>query len=334
MREVSKLARVSVMTVSNVVNRRYQFVGEKTRARVERVIRETNFHPNATSRKLRSRREYSVGMVIVDDNPAYLQDPFITEIVAGFSNHLSLHNYSLSLQGILPNRLVDAAIFSTVGLDAICFMSCGSTRARQKMIEFLRSRRQPIVLIQETLNLEDDDIAVINQDDYSGGQMIAAHVLAKGARKLLLIVPSMEWPAIEERRRGIEAAIRESHPGATLDVLVGPGEDFDQTQRALQHYIHVNGLPDAMLGGNDRLAIACLRHLQDKGLRAPQDVLVTGFNGFQSSRYTTPTLTTVISPATEMGQQAGAIVIRRLQTGHFAKNRITYPVRFQQGGST
>lgn len=334
LREVSRLARVSVMTASNVVNRRYKFVGEKTRARVERVIKQINYHPNATSRRLRGRQEYSVGMVIVDDTPAFLQDPFITELVAGLSNHLSLNNYSVSLQGVAPDRFQEAAIFSTVGMDALCVVNCGSPETRQHNIEFLRKLRQPIVLLQETLNLEDDDIAIINQDDFAGGEIIASHVLAKGARKLLLIVPSMEWPAIEERRRGIEAAIRQSGAGASLDILVGPGEDFGQTQAALRHYLRDNGIPNAILGGNDRLAIACLRYLQNEGHHVPRDVMVTGFNGFESREYTNPTLTTVISPASEMGQFAGATIMRRLQGDRFTKNRTLYPIRFQQGGST
>ncbi len=72
LREVSKLAGVSVMTVSNVVNKRFQYVSDKTRARVEKVIKEIRYHPNLTSRRLRASQEFSVGMVIVDDTPAFL----------------------------------------------------------------------------------------------------------------------------------------------------------------------------------------------------------------------------------------------------------------------
>src|SRR5690606_26379541 len=106
-----------------------------------------------------------------------------------------------------------------------------------------------------------------------------------------------------------------------------------KTQTALRKYLSETEIPDAILGGNDRLAIACMRHLQDEGFQVPQDVMVTGFNGFESHRYTNPTITTVTSPASEMGQYAGATVMRRLQTGQFTNNRTVYPVRFQQGGS-
>jgi len=333
LKEVAQHAGVSVMTVSNVVNKRFQYVGTKTRVKVERIIKELDYIPNPTSRRLRGAKEYSVGMVIADDAPAFLQDPFINELVAGISNHLSMNNYTLSLQGVSPDRFQEAAIFSMVGMDALCVVNCGSVEARRRNIEFLAKRGMPVILLQETLPIDSDDFAVINQDDFSGGHMIASHVLAKGAKKLLLMVPSMEWPAIEERKRGVLAALEQLDNGATLQIITVPDEDFTQAQAALRNHIRTHGAPDAVLGGNDRLGIACLRFLQDEGMKVPGDVMVTGFNGFESHRYTNPALTTIISSAAEMGRYAGALIIQRLQSVQFAKQITRYPVRFQLGGS-
>jgi LacI family transcriptional regulator len=218
-------------------------------------------------------------------------------------------------------------------MDALCLVNCGPAKTRARNIEYVKSLGRPVVLLQETLEVADEEVAVINQDDFSGGSMIAEHVLSRGAKRLLMLVPSMEWPAIEERRRGIESAVGERGKGTSLEVLECPDEGFPQTQLALRNYMREHGAPDAILGGNDRLGIAALALLQEEGQRVPEDIRVTGFNGFESHRYTNPTLTTVISPASEMGQFAAASVIRRLQIGKFANNKTLYPVRFQQGGS-
>jgi LacI family transcriptional regulator len=66
----------------------------------------------------------------------------------------------------------------------------------------------------------------------------------------------------------------------------------------------------------------------------PKDLIVAGFNGFDVWRFTTPTLTTVVSPAYEMGRHAGELLIGRLQNGEFAKRRVVLPVRLQIGEST
>ena len=333
LKDVAKLAKVSVMTVSNVVNGKDEFVSKKTQKLVNKIIEDIGYRPSATSRKLRSMQEFSVGMLIVDDSPAFLEDPFIAEIVAGLSNHLSSNSYSLNIQGIQPSDFSKASLFSNVGTDAICAILCGSETSRQKKIDELLTLRQPIIIFQDTLRFEDKNIALINQDDYEGGYDIASHVLANGARNLLFLVPSTEWPAIEERKRGIRAAVDAVDTPVQLSVLICSGEDFKETQTAIRINEEKHGLPDAILGGNDRLGIAAMRYYQDLGFGIPDDLMITGFNGFESWRYTNPPLTTIISPAYQMGQHAGATIIRRLQTNVFARNEVLFPVRFQQGGS-
>jgi len=62
--------------------------------------------------------------------------------------------------------------------------------------------------------------------------------------------------------------------------------------------------------------------------------VIAGFNGFDVWRYTTPTLTTVVSPAYEMGRHAGEMLIQRLRNGAFPKRNVSLPVRLQVGEST
>lgn len=333
LKDVAKLANVSVMTVSNVVNGKNEFVGKETRKAVEKIIEQIGYRPSATSRRLRNMQEYSVGMLIVDDSPAFLEDPFITKIVAGLSNHLSSNSYSLSIQGVQPQDFSKDAIFTKVGTDAICVILCGSSTSRREKINELLTLRQPVVAFQETLDFKNKNVAMVNQNDFHGGHDIALRVLSKGARKLLLLTPTMEWPAIEERKRGVYAAIAELDPSVNIDTLLCPDEEFSATQVAIRNYEEKYGRPHAIIGGNDRLGVAAMLYYQDIGLEIPKDLMITGFNGFETWKYTTPTLTTIISPAYEMGQYAGALIIRRLQTNVFSKKKTQFPVRFQQGGS-
>jgi LacI family transcriptional regulator len=66
----------------------------------------------------------------------------------------------------------------------------------------------------------------------------------------------------------------------------------------------------------------------------PKDLMIAGFNGFDVWRYTTPTLTTVLSPAYELGRYAGELLIHRLRSGDFPKRSIVLPVSLQIGEST
>lgn len=333
LRDVADLAGVSPMTVSNVVNEKFQFVGKETVKRVEAAIRKLNYRPSATSRRLRSMSAFSVGMVVVDENPAFLEDPMITEIVAGLSNHLSRNEYSVTIQGIGPEDFSDATVFSAIGTDAVCAILCGSDEVRSKYVDFLLTMSQPIVVFQETIRSKDQLFAVVNQDDYGGGRELGQHLLETGAKKLLFLQPSTHWPAMHERYRGLSDVIL-AQSGLELQQLTCPREDFRETQAVVGRHIEKHGLADCIVGGNDRLGIAAMRYLQDNGYEVPRDVLVSGFNGFESSLYTNPPLTTVVSPAYEMGQYAGKLILQKLQTGRYAKRRTLFPVAFRPGAST
>ncbi len=70
------------------------------------------------------------------------------------------------------------------------------------------------------------------------------------------------------------------------------------------------------------------------GIREPKDLVIAGYNRFDVWRCTSPTMTTVVSPAYEMGRQAGELLIQRLRSGSFSKRNVVLPVRLQIGEST
>jgi LacI family transcriptional regulator len=92
--------------------------------------------------------------------------------------------------------------------------------------------------------------------------------------------------------------------------------------------------PDAIVAATDSMAAAALKACELTGLKVPKDLVMAGFNGFDVWRYTSPTMTTVVSPAYEMGRLAGELLIQRLKTGSFSKRSVVLPVRLQVGEST
>ena len=76
---------------------------------------------------------------------------------------------------------------------------------------------------------------------------------------------------------------------------------------------------------NPKLGIATLKLLKTKGLKVPEQVMVTGFNAFEFWQFSDPVLTTVRSPGYELGQVAGREMIQRLETGAFSTLAIKLP---------
>ena len=105
------------------------------------------------------------------------------------------------------------------------------------------------------------------------------------------------------------------------------------TQLAIGRYVDREGLPDVFMGGNDQMAIAALTWALDRHLAIPQDLKVTGFNGFDFAQYVRPRLTTIRSPAYEMGKQGAALLLKRLSKGAFDQSHLLLDVVLQPGDS-
>lgn len=329
--DVSQDAGVSVMTVSNVVRGRYDIVKPETRIRVEESIDRLGYRPNLSARNLRLSEQRSVGIVIADTDPAFLSDPFISRLVSGLSNYLSGVDYTLDVQGVSPEKLKTATILKKAGNDALCAILCGPKELRKSHFDHLQRLGQPVVVFQELCQSRSKNIALVRQDDLAGGSAIARHLLQKRVKSVLFVRPLLEWCAVEQREKGLRSVFSEAK-SVTVKTIIAPTEGFDDVARTVEQYLSTN-VPDAIVAATDSLAGAVLSACDARGLCVPKDVAVTGFNGFDVWRYTRPALTTVVSPAYEMGRYAGELLLTSLSREGFSNHNTVFPVSLQKGGS-
>jgi DNA-binding LacI/PurR family transcriptional regulator len=334
LRDVAAAASVSPMTVSNFINGKFQFMSEATRQRVSRAAERLSYRPHASARSLRLAERLSIGMIVVDEAPAYLADPFITYLVAGLSNYLGERGYALVLQGMPARDLRGSSLVRHVLTDGLCVILSGSDAARRGALKRLSELQQPVVAFQERRPRWGDDLCVVRQDDRRGGALIAAHLLERGARRMIMLLPTLDWPAMREREAGLRRALKEHGNRTSLQAVRCGSEGLEETQAALGAYLDRHTMPDAVVAGNDQMGIAAMKLLRQRGVRVPDQVLVTGFNAFDFWQYSEPLLTTVRSPAYDIGARGGEAMLQRLRDGRFAQRDIVLPVELKPGGST
>ena len=187
LRDVARAAKVSVMTVSNVVSGQANVVRPETRRRVEEAITRLKYRPNLSARSLRLSQAHSVGILIADNDPAYLSDPFISRLVSGLSNFLSSLDYTLDVQGVTPERFENAAILRKAGNDALCAILCGPRPLRLQHLGRLKNLDQPVVVLQEKFDSPSKNVVIVRQDDFAGGEMIGSHLARTRIRSVLFL---------------------------------------------------------------------------------------------------------------------------------------------------
>lgn len=331
-KDVAREAGVSIMTVSNVLNGRGR-VSEATADHIREVVERLGYRPSVAARRLRLSRQWTIGMVIVVEDPDFLSDPFITAQVTGLTNYLTANSYSLILRGIKPSDFKTAGLFQDIEADGMVAILSGAVHQRDWFTKELATLRVPFVLLQEQARPADTDCAIIRQDDFGGGKLIGQHLARLGARRCWFLMPHEEWAAMTARRVGAEAGLAEGGDFA-LRIIDCGDESFDVTYRATLDALDEGPLPDAIIGGNDQMAIAAMKACQSRGYSVPDQIQVTGFNGFDMWRYVEPTLTTVRSAAHALGEKAAEELILRLRDGAFTQTEFVLPVKFQPGNST
>ena len=149
LQEVAHAAGVSPMTVSNLVNGRYRAMSVGTRGRIEAVIQELGYRPDGAARSLRTARQMSVGIIIVDESPHFLSDGVTTQVVSGLGNALNAAGYTLQIEGLRARDFEKASLLRTTTTDGLCLLLSGSTEMRAEMLTRARETALPIVGLLE-----------------------------------------------------------------------------------------------------------------------------------------------------------------------------------------
>ena len=306
LKDVARLAGVSIKTVSNVVND-YQHVSEATRSRVQEAIDQLGYRPNLTARHLRYGRSGIIGLALPELGIPYFAE--LAEEVIGAAERQSwsvLINQTdgrgdrerLTSSGA-RSRTIDGLIISPLALDA----------------EFLAGLRTdlPLVLLGEQVGPGVADLVAI--DNVTAAREATEHLLGLGRRRIAAVGDQRVSAAgtANVRLRGYREALTAA--GIEHDPeLVVPAESYHRPDgaAAMRLLLSLDEPPDAVFCFNDLLALGALRTLLAAGLRVPEDVAIVGVDDIEDGRFSTPTLTTVAPDKAQIAEVAVAMLLERI----------------------
>lgn len=300
--DVSKLAGVSLATVSRVIND-IDKVTAKTRLKVEAAMEELGFRPNSIAQSLASSRSNSVGVLVPE-----LHGPF-------FGNMLSSIELELRKQG---KHVIITAGHSDAERerDAIEFLASRKCDAlivfvfaiSNERIMLLRESSVPVVVIGRLIpGMEEDCVSLDNE---TGGYIAAKSLIESGHRQLACITGPLWKSDGQERFAGYERALAEC--GLAFDQRLVVEGDYEESsgrngmEQLLQQEIPFTGLVCA----NDEMAAGAIAVARKHGLTIPDDLSIVGFDNVFFTRYMHPQLSTVDYPIDKMGQMAARCVLR------------------------
>ncbi|WP_430535156.1 LacI family DNA-binding transcriptional regulator [Listeria rocourtiae] len=304
--DVAKKAGVSKSTVSQYLNKRYEYMSQNTREKIEQIIHELNFHPNESARNLKNRKTTIVGIVV-----ANIRHAFSTEMIRIIENKLEEQNIYVIICNADDNPKKEEyhirALLSRKVDSLIIFPTETNASIYQQVVE----EEIPVVFIDRIVDgLLVDTILLDNQ---TAASLAVSALVANGHRKIaMLTLPTASAisPRIE-RIEGYKMALETYNIPFNADFIYS--DELHALQAGLAKMFQSADKPNALIAGNDLVLREILHFLKVQQLTIPSDVAVIGIDDVSYADIYQPSLTTIAQPTEKMGLKVAEIILTRLQ---------------------
>lgn len=334
--DVARTAGVSPSTASVVFSGKTA-VSDTTRQRVLDAANSLGYTgPDPRAASLRRGRSGIVGVVFEEHLGAAFLDPVKTLMMDGLADGVaSLGAGLLLLRDHTP--LGTEPTLTTAPLDAAVLIGCSGML--RESLAVVTARGIPVVVVEGDAG---EGIPKIGLDNREAQRQAASHLKALGHEDVAIVALPIRagwkpgWIAADEAitvdvTRERLAGAREVFPDAA--AYAAGGSFIDEgfaAGRAI--FADAAGRPTAVIAQSDLLAAGVIRAAEEAGLRVPEDVSVTGFDGVVVDGLAPYVLTTLVQPAAEKGRAAGLAVAAMLAGGTAASIRFTCV--FREGNTT
>ncbi len=323
--EVAKRARVSIATVSRVINNSPS-VRQETRERVCAVLKELNYTPNAIARSLAVNATQTIGVLASD-----VRDSYYATAIYTLEQAFQDLNYNLILcntGGELEKKKQYLRVLLEKKVDGMILV--GSVFKEKTGNTHILETAQKVPVIMLNCHVEGENIYSVVCDDSYATSRIVRHLSDKGHKDIVYVydVESFSGLAkLEGYQMGMDAEGLKTHIGS----IVRTDSGFAGGIHALEHLESLGHSYTALIASEDNLAAGLIKGLTLLGRRIPQDVEVFGYNNSMLTLCTTPELSSVDNKASVMAQKSAELLLKILRGDKAETQSIIIPDLVMRG---
>lgn len=302
-RHVARRARVSIGTVSNVLNRP-EIVAPATLVRVQQAMDELGFAPNITSRRMSFSSSKLLGLVLPD-----VSNPLFTEIARGAEDAANQSGYSLFLCNHDHSPEKERNYIQTLVGQNVAGIMIWPTYGKTDNLNFLRSNHIAVTLIDTNRYFDVHCSAKV--DGVRGGQVAIQHLVDLGHREITYVYePSINQ--FVERGEGAKQAAKDL--GVTLHSIEVPSPTTHGGKEGAKRFLSGKAQSSAIFCGNDLIALGFMREMIESGFRIPEDFSVIGFDDIELAPNAVVPLTSIAQDGYQLGYTATELAIQECES--------------------
>ncbi|MFF3483199.1 LacI family DNA-binding transcriptional regulator [Streptomyces sp. NPDC002701] len=305
-KDVARVAGVSVGTVSNVINRP-DTVASETRARVLSAIDRLGYVRSESARQLRAGRSRIMGLLVLD-----MGNPFFVDVARGAERAAREAGLGVMVCNSAQSAGEEADYLSLFAEQRVRGVLLTPADATGRNIAAFRRHGIPFVLVDRVA--EGTTECSVSVDDVAGGALAVRHLVDAGHRSIAYVSGPPGLTQVADRRTGALNALDEAGlgpeclrelPTERLDVAAGR----DAGARLLGLAVR----PTAVFCANDLLALGVLQAMFAAGVSVPDDLAIVGYDDIEFAAAAAVPLTSVRQPAVTMGALAAELLLEETE---------------------
>lgn len=303
-KDVAKLAQVSISTVSLAINYPER-VRPETKEKIFDAIKQLSYVPSSGSKSTlwQTPKRNSVALITGE-----IYGPYYYEVIRGIAETLTLNKLEMVM--LSGTTSVRRNFYNSIESPAFCGIIL--TQLADLTAEDLakaHERNIPVVMCHSETTVE--GISAVNVDNRSIGKMIANHLMCIGYEEIGVLGKRDTGTVIREE--AFERTLK--HSGINIPEQWNISCDLDDKGgfNAMQELLESGRpLPRAFFCLNDEVALGSIQALRAAGIRVPQDVAIIGCDDIPVSKFANPPLSTIVMPKFEIGLMGVELLLRRM----------------------
>lgn len=320
LKDIAAKSGFSVTTVSRALAG-YDDVNEQTRQRILDIADSMGYEPNQVARQLQGQRTHTLG-IILPERLYEGEEDFFSVLVRGITYAAARKGYDLLISTTGPHTNELDVYRRLVGGKRVDGMIIARTHRQDQRIAYLKKMGTPFVVSGRLQPDEISDFPFIDADSQFGLRTLVEHFIDYGHEHIGLLLPPSDIAYTPYRLQGYREALERHNLPYREDYIVTGNltrqSGITATETLLDRAPHIT----AIAASNDFMALGAIHAIENAGRVVGQDIVVGGFDDIPLARFSTPSLTTLRQPISDIGEQLTELliaVIRREPIIHMSK---------------
>lgn len=309
-KEIARLADVSVATVSRVINNSEK-VKSATREKVQAVMQAHNYIPSATARDLSFQRSEVVAVIVPD-----LKNPFFYGLIEGITKVAEKNRFQVLIFNTSEDAEKEYRVLTAVrerNVAGILITAAGVRDERTgTILKEYQDMGTPVVLIDRFID-GGEVLDTVVADNESGSYEAVCELIRQGHERIAIIAGEKDYSPVYERELGYRRALRENGIKIREMYIAYGNQMADQSYKCMKHLMELKKPPTAVFCGNNMMSLGAMRYLIENNLHVGEDVAMIGFDDITVLNNLGIPLSVVDRSEKEMGIKAMEQLLRHLK---------------------